>query len=132
MKLLTALLFVAFAFSLNAQKLPQLKYTSSLFSNHYMLGDKEVKFNDVIEASKQVKGESYHLFKDASRASTNGLLWSVLALGGTLVGVFTTGNTSTTAYGVSVAGSIGTIVCVINANSREKKAINEYNKQAGY
>jgi len=132
MKLLTALLFVAFSLSLNAQKLPQMKYTSTLLSHHYMLGDKEVNFNEVIDASKQVKGEGYHLLKESSRAGTNGLLWSVLALGGTLVGVFTTGNTSTTAYGVSLAGSIGTIVCVINANSRLQKGIIEYNKAAGY
>jgi hypothetical protein len=132
MKFLTALLFVAFSLSLNAQKLPQMKYTSTLLSQHYMLGDKEVNFNEVIDASKQVKGEGYHLLKESSRAGTNGLLWSVLALGGTLVGVLTTGNTSITGYGVALGGYVGTIVCVLNQNSRLEKGIIEYNKAAGY
>lgn len=132
MKLTFALLFVAFSLSLNAQKLPQLKYTSSLFSHKYILGEKEVRFNDVVDASKEVKGESYHLFKESSRAGTNGLLWSVLALGGAVVGALTTGNTSTTAYGVSLTGLVGTVVCVINSQSRHQKGIIEYNKAAGY
>lgn len=132
MKLLTTLLFVAFALNLNAQKLPQMKYTSTLLSRHYMLGDKEVNFNEVIDVSKQVKGEGYHLLKESSRAGTNTLLWSVLALGGTLVGSFTTGNTSITAYGVALGGFAGTIVCALNQNSRLQKGIIEYNKAAGY
>jgi len=132
MKLLTTLLFVAFSLSLNAQKLPQMKYTSTLLSHHYILGDKEVNFNEVIDASKQVKGEAYHLLKESSRAGTNGLLWSVLALGGTLVGVFTTGSTSVTGYSVALGGYVGTIVCVLNQNSRLEKGIIEYNKAAGY
>lgn len=131
--ILLALLFPLIMMAQTETKPPKLRIEQGFLSTRYELGDKTTPSKDVALHLKQYESDAYIKWKDADRAITNELIWTIIGIGGGLVGLFSSEPENQLAgYGVGVVGFSAALVCNINGKSRRQKAIDIYNSKFGY
>lgn len=136
MKYLLFLASFIFISTTNAQtdtKPPKLRIEPGFLSTRYELGDKTTPEKQVALHLKQYEPDAYIKWKDADRAASSSLLWSIIGLGGILVGVLAEEpETRLAGYGVGVVGTSMTLITSISEKTRRQKAIDIYNTKYGY
>lgn len=131
--LFTLLIFPLFIHAQTETKPPKLRIEHGFFVTKYELGDKTTPHEQVASHLKIQDTDSYIYWKAADRADMNGLVWSVVGLGGLLVGVLSEKTESRIAgFGGAAVAMAVSLVCEINGKSKRQKAIDTYNQKFGY
>lgn len=137
-KIFTLFLFFipAFVFSQNtgtAVKPPKIRIEPGFFVTRYELGEKTTPANEVKKHLKQHDADAYYKWKSADRAAVNSLLWSIVGLGGIIVGATSDKNdTKTWGFGIGAFGLGVSLVCDFSEKARRQKSIDIYNRKYGY
>lgn len=119
-------------------KLPKIRFTQGFFTDRYELGEKDVKKPDIRLHLQQHNNEAYYQFRRSESLSTQGTIWFVV---GTLASILVTTQALrsdpplpivVSAAGVGVVSYTAAIVCYSISGSKNQKAIDIYNRAAGY
>ena len=105
--LLLPILFVSAAYG-QESKPPKLRIQNGFLSDKYEMGDKTAPAKEVALHLKKYEPDAYIKWKAADRAEISALVWSLVGLGGIIVGVTASDNKSALA-GYSVAVGAETI-----------------------
>lgn len=140
MKPFILLAFVAWSVApLCAQnKLPKIRHHSGFFTDRFELGDKDVKRPEIRLHLQQHNNEAYYQFRRSESLSTQGALWMIVGIAGSVLTLTQLlkddPNTSIglTGAGIGIAGYTGSIICFSISGAKQQKALDIYNKAAGY
>jgi len=133
--LLIPVLFAAL--SLQAQTttntLPKIRYQEGFLSTKWELGDKDVKQPDIKLHLQKTNNDAFYQWRRADALEIQTVIWTVLATGG-LVGGLLLKNDNAKLYSLGGAIGFGVIGLAtgLTAGAKRKKAVNIYNKAAGY
>lgn len=122
------------AFSLQAQnKLPKIRHQESFFADKYELGDKDVKPAEIKLHLEKNNTDAYYKWRRADAQETNTVIFMALATASLLTGVFVKDdNLSLAGYGSAVLFSGISLGTVLASGNNREKAIELYNRAAGY
>lgn len=112
---------------------PKIRIEERMFSTRYEIGDKTTNAKDLALHLKKHDADAYIKWASANRSDRNALLWSIVGLGGVLVGVLS--EEQTTQAGGYLVGALGTVFSIgysIGAKHKREKAIDIYNRRYGY
>ena len=131
--MLISLFFVVFLSAQSETKPPKLRIEPGLLYTKYELGDKTTPEKEIALHLKKHEPDAYLKWKAADRASINSLLWSVIGIGGMLVGfVSTEPETQLTGYTVGAIGGGMVLVTTLSEKAKRQRAIDIYNTKYGY
>ncbi len=124
---------------LSAQdKLPKIRYTQGFWTDRYELGEKDVKKPDIRLHLQKHNNEAYYQFRRSESLEVQGVIWMLVGSIGSAVAIIgATKNDPNvplvaSAAGVGVIGYTATIICFSVASGKNQKAIDLYNRAAGY
>lgn len=118
---------------LSAQTTPKIRIQKGVFSDRYELGEVDTSTKKIGQHLKTSDIDAYLLWNDADKAETSALVWSILGLGGTLVGVLAQdSNNKVLGYGAAAVGFGGTFICTLKSGAKRKRSIQHYNLKFGY
>lgn len=135
--ILPLLAFFLFSGSLYSQSptLPKLRVNNGFFSTKYELGDKDIKEKEVALHLEKYSAESYHLWKRSNSLGIQSTIYSIIGAGAFITGFAISENNpkgAVTSYLVSAGAFTASLVTYLGYASKRDKAINTYNKFAGY
>ena len=131
--MLISLLCVSFLNAQTETKPPKLRIEPSFLHTRYELGEKTTPEKEVALHLKKHEPDAYLKWKAADRASVNGLIWSVVGLGGMLVGLSSIEpETQLTGYTVGAIGFGMVLVTNFSEKAKRQRAIDIYNTKYGY
>ncbi len=131
--ILASFFCTSFLYAQTESKPPKLRIEHSFFSTRYELGDKTTPHKDVALHLKKHEPDAYIKWKAADRASINGLLWSIVGLGGIVVGVASSeSETQLAGYTVGAIGFGMVLITDFSEKAKRQRAIDIYNTKFGY
>ena len=131
--ILASFFFTSILYAQTETKPPKLRIEPGFLSTRYELGDKTTPHKDVALHLKKHEPDAYIKWKAADRAINNGLLWAIVGLGGSLVGIFAEEPEYRLAgLGIGVVGIGATLILEHTEKVRRQKAIDIYNTKFGY
>lgn len=119
-------------------KLPKIRYSSGFFTERYELGEKDVKKPEIRLHLQQHNNEAYYQFRRSQSLEAQGTVWLIL---GTAASVLVLAQALqdepsvpvlVAAGGVGVVGYTASIICFTIGGTKNQKAIDIYNRAAGY
>jgi hypothetical protein len=114
-------------------KLPKLYVTEKFSSIGFELGEKEIEYNQVAPHLKIHNAEAYHLWMKQESNMITGIVFTALASAGALTGLLSKKReVKAVGWSAAVVSLSATYVFNSSAKNKRTKAVNIYNKGAGY
>ncbi len=131
--MLISLFFVVFLSAQSEIKPPKLRIEPGLLYTKYELGDKTTPEKEIALHLKKHEPDAYLKWKAADRAGVNSIIWSVIGLGGMLVGLSSIEpENQVTGYTVGAIGCGMVLVTNFSEKAKRQRAIDIYNTKYGY
>lgn len=132
--------FIIMAFSLCAQtdKLPKIRASAGFLTTHWELGEKDVKQPDIRLHLEKHNTEAYYQFRRAEGLDVQGTIWMIVGLGASIVTLTQSlkddpnRTVGISAAGIGVVSYTAAIICYSIGGVKQRKAIDIYNRAAGY
>ena len=137
MKGLLVLILMLATASLNAQPntstLPKIRFQEGFFSTKWELGEKDVPEYEIGNHLQKHNNEAYYQWRRAKSLETQTVIYLLLASGGILTGALVKSDAGKIA-GFSAGGAFAIISLgtAIGSGAKQKRAVNLYNRGAGY
>jgi hypothetical protein len=114
-------------------KLPKLYVTEGFLTSGFELGDKKIGYNEVAPHLKVHNAESYHLWMRQEAQTKTSIVFSIIGIAGAVTGLVAKNSVTKSAGWVAASTSfLATTVIDLSAKGKRTKAVDIYNKGAGY
>lgn len=131
--LIAGLLCLACCARAQSDKLPKIRITDGFFSTQIELGDKDVTGKEIRLHLEKTNPEAYHKWRRYESLSNQSAVFTVVCVAGLVGGLLLKNDNAKLASlgGSVVFGGIG-LGTALGAASNRKKAVDQYNRSAGY